>query len=167
LARHLGAEVTGVCGPRNVALVRTLGAHHVIDYSTVDFTRSGQRYDVIFDTVGASSFRASRAALTPTGIYLPTTGLVTNHLLMLATALRPGRRVVAGMSVEKSAALVFVAGLLTAGRLTVVVDRRYRLEEIAEAHRYVDTGHKRGNVVVAVTAAGRGDSTDAVCGPAT
>ena len=142
LAKHLGAEVTAVCGPRNVDLVRSLGADHVIDYTREDFTEN--TYDVVFDTVGKSSFRKARRALTARGRFLPTTGL-RYFLLGLVTA-----RVVTGMSVRKNAGLRYVRELVESGRLTVVVDRVYPLEEAVEAHRYVDSGHKVGNVVLAV-----------------
>ncbi len=149
LANHLGAEVTGVCGPGNVDLVRSLGAHHVIDYTVEDFTANGEKYDVIFDSVTKSSFSACRDSLTATGCYLPTTGL-RNSALALWTAVRPGQRVRTGMSVEKKAALVSIKDMIEAGELTVVIDRVFPLEDIAEAHRYVDAGHKRGNVVISV-----------------
>jgi NADPH:quinone reductase-like Zn-dependent oxidoreductase len=149
LAKHFGVEVTGVCSGRNAELVRSLGADEVIDYTRDDFTKNGQRYDIIFDTVGRSSFSACRDSLTSTGRYLATTGL-HNYLLAALTALRGGPRVVSGMSVEKNAALRFIGDLLDAGRLRIIIDRRYPLEQVADAHRYVETGHKSGNVVIVV-----------------
>ncbi len=149
LAKHFGAEVTGVCGPGNVDLVASLGADHVLDYTVDDFTTNGEKYDVIFDTVTRTSFAACRNSLTERGCYLPTTGL-QNNVLALWTAVRPGPRVRTGMSVEKKAALVFIKDLIEAGELTVVIDRVFPLERIADAHRYVDAGHKRGNVVISV-----------------
>jgi len=149
LAKYLGAEVTGVCGPGNIALVATLGADRVIDYTARDFTEGGEKYDVIFDTVGRSSFRQSKAALTRSGCYVPTTGL-SNILLALWTALTRGPRVVTGMSVKKNDALTFLTELIEADNLTIVIDRTYPLEQIADAHRYVETGHKRGSVVIQV-----------------
>lgn len=149
LAKHFGAEVTGVCGGRNVELVRSLGADKVIDYTKEDFTDTGERYDVIFDTVGKSSFSRCRGALTESGRYASTTGLL-NYVLSAWTFIVGGRRVVSGMSVDKRKALVFLKGLIEAGTLKIVIDRTYPLDRIAEAHRYVEQGHKRGNVVVSV-----------------
>jgi NADPH:quinone reductase-like Zn-dependent oxidoreductase len=149
LAKHLGAEVTGVCGPRNVELVSSLGADRVVDYTRHDFTRDGERYDVIFDAVGKSSFARCRTSLTRTGRYVSTVGL-WNNVLALWTVVRGGPRVVTGMSVDKRGLLAYVTELIEADKLRVVVDRRYPLTEIVEAHRYVETGHKRGNVVVAL-----------------
>ncbi|WP_394615072.1 NAD(P)-dependent alcohol dehydrogenase [Lentzea sp. JNUCC 0626] len=149
LAKHFGATVTAVCGPSNVDLVRSLGADHVIDYTCGDFTSGVGRYDVVFDTVTKSSFRAARRSLRPGGKYLPTTGLV-NNLWALWTLLRGGKRVLVGMSVNKRAALPFISALLESGELRVIVDRTYPLAEIVAAHRHVDAGHKRGNVVVTV-----------------
>ncbi len=132
LARNLGAQVIGVCSASNVELVRSLGAEKVIDYTTSDFTRNGERYDVIFDAVGKLSRSKVRGSLTPTGKYL--------------NVLKDS-----GTSMKLSAAdLEFLKGQIEAGKLRTVIDRIYRLEEIVEAHRYVDTGHKKGNVVVRV-----------------
>jgi NADPH2:quinone reductase len=150
LAKHLGAQVTGVCGPGNIDLVTSLGADRVIDYTEHDFTKDGEKYDVIFDTVGRSSFRRCKAALTSTGCYVPTTGL-PNTGLMLWTALTRGPRVVTGMSVKKNDALTFISKLIDSDELTIVIDRTYPLEHIADAHRFVETGHKRGSVVVLVS----------------
>lgn len=149
LAKLFGAEVVGVCGPGNVELVKSLGADEVIDYTTRDFTADVDAYDVVFDTVGKSSFARSRQALRAGGKYVPTTGL-GNVPLGLWTSLRGGKKVVFGMSVRKNAGLLVVKDLLEDGRLRIVVDRTYPLERIAEAHRYVDSGHKRGNVVIIV-----------------
>lgn len=149
LAKHLGAHVTGVCGTRNLALAAELGADRVIDYTKEDFTTGSERYDVVFDTLGRSSFRACRKILTAKGCYAPTTGLGNVPLVWL-TALTGGRRVVGGMSVDKTELLVYVRDLIEQDRLRIVVDRTYPLERIAEAHRYVDTGHKTGNVVITV-----------------
>ncbi|MEV6712279.1 NAD(P)-dependent alcohol dehydrogenase [Lentzea sp. NPDC051208] len=149
LAKHLGATVTAVCGPSNVEWVRSLGADEVIDYTAHDFTADVDSYDVVFDTVTKSSFRASRRCLRAGGKYLPTTGL-PNNFRALWTALRGGKRVVVGMSVNKRAALPVISSLLDDGKLRVIVDRTYPLARIADAHRYVEAGHKRGNVVVTV-----------------
>jgi len=149
LARHFGAEVAGVCSTRNVELVRSLGAHDVFDYTREDFTASGRTWDVVFDTVGKSSFRKCRKVLGLGGRFVATTGLL-NYALSLWTSLWGGRRVLTGMSVDKREALPFIGSLVESGQLQIVVDRRYTLDEIVQAHRYVDSGRKRGNVVVSV-----------------
>jgi NADPH:quinone reductase-like Zn-dependent oxidoreductase len=151
IAKRLGAEVTGVCSTPNVELVESLGADHVIDYTRGDFTQSDMTYDVVFDTVGKSSFARSRGVLAPSGRYVATTGLA-NFLLALATRFS-GKRVVTGMSVDKSDALAYLRSLIEADGLRIVIDRQYDLDDIVEAHRYVDSGRKRGNVVVRVATA--------------
>jgi NADPH:quinone reductase-like Zn-dependent oxidoreductase len=149
VAAAAGARVDAVCSGRNAKLVESLGAGRVFDHTVEDFTTSGERYDVVFDTVSRSSFTHCRPVLAPHGCYLPTTGLI-NNVLALRTAITRGRRVRTGMSVRKHAALAELRGLLEQDRLQIVIDRRYPLAEIAEAHRYVDTGHKAGNVVITV-----------------
>lgn len=153
LAKHFGAEVSGVCSRGNTAMVKSLGADHVIDYAEVDFTRTGQTYDVIYDSVGRSSFSRCRKALSPRGVYLSPVLSLPLLLQMLwtskfsrkkakfsATGIRP--------TAELRVLLEDVKALIEAGKLRSVIDRRYRLEEIVEAHRYVETGRKKGNVVV-------------------
>jgi NADPH:quinone reductase-like Zn-dependent oxidoreductase len=152
LARYLGAEVTGVCSTPNVELVESLGAHHVIDYTCEDFAQSSATYDVVFDTVGKSAFARSKAVLAPSGRYVATTGFI-NYFLAWATRFGSGKRVVTGMSVDKSAALPYLRSLIEAGELRIVIDRRFDLDEIVEAHRYVDSGRKRGNVVIRIVTA--------------
>ncbi len=149
LARYLGAEVAGVCSGANAELVRSLGAQRVIDYAREDFTVDREHYDCIFDAVGKSSFARCRSALKPEGIYLPTVGL-HNSVLARWTRLRGGKRVLAGMSIHKQEQLDLLRPLFEAGELEVVIDREYPLEQIAAAHAYVDTGRKRGNVVITV-----------------
>ncbi|MBU2664298.1 NAD(P)-dependent alcohol dehydrogenase [Actinoplanes bogorensis] len=150
IAHRAGTVVHGVCGARNAELVGSLGAERVFDYATEDFTAAGERYDVVFDTVGRSSFARCRPVLTPRGCYLPTTGLV-NSALAVGTAAGRGPRVRTGMSVRKHAALAELSARLGDGSLQVVIDRTYPLADLVAAHRHVDSGHKTGNVVITVT----------------
>jgi NADPH:quinone reductase-like Zn-dependent oxidoreductase len=154
LARHLGAEVTGVCSGANADLVRSWGAADVVDYTTTDFTTLGRTWDVVFDAVGRSSFRRCRPVLARGGVYAPTTGL-HNVALDALTALNPmvaGRRVRTGMSVDKRTLLPVLRDLAESGQLEILVERSFPLEQIADAHRHVESGHKRGNVVLQVSA---------------
>ena len=153
LAKYYGAEITGVCSMRNLEMVRTLGAEHGIDYTDEDFTQNGQTYDVILDMVpGRSSFARCQSSLKPNGLYLAGAGGVESFAQMAWTALAGGKKVMAGMAPDRVEDLVFLKGLIEAGKLKPVIDRCYPLEQTAEAHRYADTGHKRGSVVIAVTA---------------
>ncbi|GAA3244234.1 NAD(P)-dependent alcohol dehydrogenase [Dactylosporangium siamense] len=149
IAAAAGAQVDAVCSGRNAKLVESLGAGRVYDHTVEDFTTSGERYDIIFDTVSRSSFARCRPVLTPRGSYLPTTGLV-NTVHAWRTAVTGGPRVRTGMSVRKHAALAELRELLAQQKVRVVIDRTYPLAEIVEAHRYVDSGRKVGNVVIAV-----------------
>jgi NADPH:quinone reductase-like Zn-dependent oxidoreductase len=155
LAKYFGAEVTAVCSTANVDLVKSLGADQVIDYTKEDFTKTGQTYDIIFDTVGKSSFSRCKGALKPGGVYLTTVLTPTILGQMLWTSKCGSKKaqiIFAGLrSVsEKKADLAFFLELVEAGALKPVIDRCYPLEQTAEAHRYVDTGHKKGNVVITV-----------------
>ena len=155
VARYFGAEVTGVCSTTNVELVESLGADKVIDYTREDFTRTGQTYDIIFDTVGKSSFSRCKGSLKHIGVYLSTVPTLAIYPQMLWTSKIGSKRAIiaaAGLrsSSEKTKGLVFLKELLEAGEIKPVIDRRYPLKQTAEAHRYVDKGHKKGNVVIAV-----------------
>ena len=153
VARYFEAEVTGVCSSANVELVKSLGATKVIDYTKEDFTKSGQGYDIIFDTVGKTSFSRCKNSLNQKGIFLEAgIGLgVFSHVLwtsmfgnkkarIAATGLRPPN--------ERTIDLIFLKELMESGKIQPVIDRRYPLEQIVEAHSYVDKGHKKGNVVI-------------------
>ncbi len=149
LAKYFGAHVTGVCSTRNVALVQSLGADQVIDYTHVDFSSTGETYDIIFDAVGTTTFAHCNHALKPNGSYL--------HTVLAGAALQgrwyrltTGKHVVGGTATPRSDALTFLKELSETGRLKPVIDRSYALEEIADAHRYVETGRKQGNVVITV-----------------
>ncbi len=152
IAKHFGVEVTGVCSGANVELVKSLGADHVIDYTREDFAQGDARYDVIFDAVGKSSFSQASGVLTPDGRYLTT---VPNMMILPQvawTALRGGKKAkfaTAGL-MQSRANLAFLTRLFEAGEVKAVIDRRYPLTQIADAYRYVDTGRKKGNVVIQV-----------------
>jgi len=155
IAKYFGAEVTAVCSAKNLELVKLLGADHVIDYMKEDFTTTGQTYDIIFDAENMSSFSRSKGSLTQKGIYLKTFPGITILLQMLwtsrigskkakfsATGLRPLQ--------ERLILLKELIELVEAGKIKSVIDRSYPLEQIAEAHRYVETGPENGNVVIIV-----------------
>lgn len=148
LAKHLGADVTGVCSSANVELVRSLGASHVIDYTEEDFTQNGESYDVIVDTVGTAPFSRSKASLKEGGRLLMVLAGLPEMLQIPWASMTSSKKVIAGPAAGRAEDLRFLAGLAEAGEFKPVIDRRYPLEQIVEAHRYVDTGRKRGNVVI-------------------
>lgn len=150
LARHFGAEVTGVCSGANAPLVRSLGAAKVIDYTREDFTRSGETYDVIVDTAGTAPYARSRHSLTKHGRLLLILAGLPDMLRAPWVQLTSKRRVIAGPAAERAEDLHLLAELAQAGEFKPVIDRRYALEQIVDAHRYVDSGRKRGSVVVTV-----------------
>lgn len=155
LAKYFGAEVTGVCSTANLELVKSLGADTAIDYTKEDFTQSGRIYDIIFDTVGKISFSRCKSSLTQNGIFLEsgftpaifpivlwTSKFSNKKARIAATGLRP--------PTERTKDLIFLKELAEAGTIKSVIDKRYPFEQIVEAHRYVDEGHKKGNVVIAL-----------------
>lgn len=150
LAKYFGAAVTGVCSGANADLVKSLGADEVVDYTREAFTETGELYDIIFDTIGKHSFAQCRGSLTPNGRYLLTTPRVRDWIHSLWRRMIGGRQLVTGMSINKREALVFLRERIEGGELRPVIDRHYPLHEIAEAHRYVERGHKKGNVVIRV-----------------
>ncbi|MFC2025239.1 NAD(P)-dependent alcohol dehydrogenase [Chloroflexota bacterium] len=150
LAKYFGAEVTGVCSTTNLEMVKSLGADKVIDYTKEDFTKSDQTYDIIFDTVGKTSFSRCKSSLKQRGIYLATFPTLAIILQMLWTSMVGSKKVIYGVGSEKAEDLIFLKELIEAGKIKSVIDRRYPLEQTAEAHRYVETGHKKGNVVITV-----------------
>jgi NADPH:quinone reductase-like Zn-dependent oxidoreductase len=150
LARHFGADITAVCGTKNLELVRSLGADRVIDYLHEDFTKNGETYDVILDAVGKHSFKRCRDSLKAGGIYLPTDGAV-NILLAVMPARKGAKRVVFQIPPRiPKQDVVFLKGLVEAGEYRPVIDRCYPLEDVVEATRYVETQQKVGNVVLTV-----------------
>lgn len=150
LAKVFGVEVTGVCGTANVELVRSLGADKVIDYTMEDFSTQGETYDVILEAVDKSSFSACMRALKEDGIYLNVTVPVPS-IEMIWTKIISSKKLMLGENPpEKAEDLIFLKELVEAGKIKPVVDRCYPLERIVNAHRYVDKGHKKGNVVITV-----------------
>jgi len=154
LARYFGAEVTGVCSTTNLELVKSLGADKVIDYTREDFSKRDETYDIIFDTVGKTSFSACKNLLKEKGLYLAGAGGLREFGQILWTSITGGKKVIAGggLESERKENLIFLKELIEAGKMKAVIDRRYPLEQMVEAHRYVDKGHKRGNVVITVHA---------------
>jgi NADPH:quinone reductase-like Zn-dependent oxidoreductase len=152
LLNGLGAEVTAVCGTEHVELVRGLGADRVIDYTAEDFTRDTQTYDVVLDAVGKSSFGRCKRLLKPGGIYLSSDlgPLSQNPILALITPLLRGKKVMFPIPRDNQEMVRYFKELLESGEFKPLIDRRYRLDEIVEAYRYVETGQKVGNVVISV-----------------
>jgi NADPH:quinone reductase-like Zn-dependent oxidoreductase len=151
LARYYGANVTGVCSTRNLELVKSLGADRVINYTRENFRTGGETYDVIVDTVvGKTSFSSCKNALKQNGLYLAVAGGPKEFIQMAWTSIRGGKKVLGGTPVEGKDDLLFLTELVEAGRIRPVIDRCFPLEQTADAHRYVDQVHKRGNVVIAV-----------------
>jgi NADPH:quinone reductase-like Zn-dependent oxidoreductase len=156
LAKHFGAQVTGVCSTAGLDFVKSLGADKVIDYTKEDFTQNGETYDLIFDVTRKSSFSKCGSSLKPKGIYLLASFKIKQVFQMLQTARSDGRKVVCALSSEKIEDLDFIKELVEAGKFKSIIDKRYPLEQMAEAHRYVDTGQKRGNVVITVVQSDEG-----------
>jgi NADPH:quinone reductase-like Zn-dependent oxidoreductase len=155
LAKHFGAEVTGVCSATNLDLVRSLGADHVIDYTAADFTTDGKTYDIILDAVGKRSFGRCRRALKPGGVYLRTVPTLSMLVLVPWTKLfgrKKARISFTGLraAADKAKDLRFVRSLVEEGALKPVIDTCYRMEQAGEAHALVDSGHKRGSAVLSV-----------------
>jgi 2-desacetyl-2-hydroxyethyl bacteriochlorophyllide A dehydrogenase len=150
LAKYFGAEVTGVCSTSNLEMVKSLGADKVIDYTKEDFTQSGQTYDVIYETVGKSSFSRNLSSLKEKGIYLSGSAGLLQSVQMAWTSMIGSKKIIFGPGFGSKEDLIFLKELIEAGKIKPVIDRRYPLEQIAEAHRYADTGHKKGNVVITV-----------------
>jgi NADPH:quinone reductase-like Zn-dependent oxidoreductase len=151
LAKYYGAEVTGVCSTRNLEMVHSLGAEHVVDYTKEDFTQNAETYDVILDMVpGKSRFARYKGSLKSNGLYIAGAGGLESFAQMAWTGITGGKKVIAAMAPDRKEDLVFLKELLEAGKLKPVIDRRYPLEKTAEAHRYADTGRKRGSVVITI-----------------
>ena len=150
LAKYFGAEVTGVDSTGKLDMLRTIGADHVIDYTQEDFTKNGETYDVIFDVIGKSSFSCSVRSLKQNGRYLLGIPDLSKMVRGLWTSKTSSKRVIAGLVSYRTEHLFLLKELIEAGKIKSVIDRSYPLEQTAEAHRYVETGHKMGNVVITV-----------------
>ncbi len=153
LAKYYGATVTAVCGTKNIALIKSLGADFVIDYLKEDFTKNGKHYEVVFDAVGKSSFFKCRKILQPGGTYFSTElgYLAQNIFLSLFTPLFGGKKVLFPIPKDRKEDIVFFKELIEAGKYRAVVDKVYAMEDIVEATRYVETGMKTGSVVIAIS----------------
>jgi len=147
---HFGAKVTGVCSTPRLELVKSLGADKVIDYTKEDFTQSGETYDLIVDILGKSSFSRCKSSLKQNGRLLFVSFKMRQLLQMLWTSMIGSKKVICTMASDKTEDLIFVKELVEAGKIKSVIDKRYPLEQTAEAHRYVEKGHKKGNVVITV-----------------
>ncbi len=143
LAKHFGAEVTGVCSTTNLEMVKSLGADKVIDYTQEDFTKDGETYDVIFDTVGKTAFSHCKNLLKQEGIYLTAVPTLALFLQKIWTSMFGKKKITIPMTTEKKENLLFLKELIEVGKMISVIDRRYPLEKIVEAHRYVEKGHKK------------------------
>lgn len=150
LAKYFGADVTAVDSTGKLDILRSIGADQVIDYTQEDFTKSGKTYDVIFDVVGKSSFSRSVRSLKENGRYLIANPRLSQIVRGLWTSKRSSKKVIYALARRKTEDLIFLSELIEAGKIKSVIDRRYPLEQTAEAHRYVETGHKTGNVVITV-----------------
>lgn len=150
LAKHFGATVTGVCSGANVQLVKSLGADTVIDYTREDFTKNGKTYDLIFDVVGATTFDRCQHTLKPDGTFLQNIMELIDVARACWTSIAGGRKIKGGVAINNLDRMSVIAKLVTAGKLRPVIDRTYPFEQIAEAFKLVEQGHKKGSVVIAV-----------------
>jgi NADPH:quinone reductase-like Zn-dependent oxidoreductase len=154
LARYYGAEVTGVCGTPRVEYVKSLGADKVIDYTKEDFTQNGETYDLIFDVLGKSTFSRCKKSLKPNGIYLLASFKMKQLFQMLWTRMTGDKKVICSITSEDRQDLEFIREIIEAGKFKSIVDKSFPLEQAAEAHRYVEAGRKKGNVVITAGTAG-------------
>ena len=150
LAKHFGATVTALCSGGNVEMVKSLGADKVIDYTKEDFTKNGKTYDLIFDIVGATTFDRCQNSLKPRSIFLQNIVGLTDLVRILWTSITGGKKLKGGVAMENLERMNFIVQLAADGKLKAVIDRCYPLERIAEAFKYVEQGHKKGNVVIMV-----------------
>jgi NADPH:quinone reductase-like Zn-dependent oxidoreductase len=162
LAKHFGAHVTGVCSTANLDLVKSLGADEVVDYTREDFSRAGRVYDMVFDTVGKSGYTRSLKSLKRGSFYVRVGGsgrLSSIIGWMIAgkwASITGAAKVISGVASSGAGDQAFLKGLIEAGKLRTVIDKRYSLDEISEAHRYAEAGHKKGHVVITLEQKGKG-----------
>ena len=150
LAKHFGATVTGICSGANAELVTSLGADAVIDYTKEDFVKNGKTYDLIFDVVGATTFDHCQRSLKPDGVFLQNIMELSDVVRALWTSITGRKKIKGGVAIGNQKAMRLIAELAAAGTLKPVIDRCYPLEKVAEAFKYVEQGHKKGNVVIRV-----------------
>ena len=150
IAKYFGAEVTGVCGTLRLEYVKSLGADKVIDYTKEDFTQSGETYDLIFDILGKSSFSGCKNSLKQNGRYLLASFKMKQLFQMLWTKMAGSKRVICALAIDKQEDLFFIKELIEAGKIKSVIDKSFSLEQAAEAHRYIEKGHKKASVVITV-----------------
>ena len=148
LAKHYGAEVSGVCGMQRLEYVKSLGAEHVIDYTQEDFTQNGETYDVILDVLGRSSFSACKDSLTDDGVYLLASFKMGDLFQMLWTSMFGGKKVICALTGDNPQDLALIAGLIEEGKIKTIVDRSFPMSQAADAHRYAESGGKQGPVVI-------------------
>lgn len=150
IAKALQAEVTAVCSTKNLELVKSLGADHIIDYKQQDFTQDTELYDIIFDAVGKLSFSHCKRVLKPNGVYVTTLPTPDSVVQIILTALVPGKKAKFVLETHKSQDLVYLKDLIEAGKIRVVIDRTYPLQELAAAHAYSETERAVGKIAIAV-----------------
>ncbi len=151
LARYFGAEVTGVDSAEKLDMLRSIGANHVIDYAKEDYTKSGESYDLIIDVVGKGSILHRLKLLKPDGYYFLAYAGLSHILLAIWTSMTSNKKLKIKSASQKKEDLIFIKELIEMGKLKPIIDRSYPLDQAAEAHRYVETGHKKGHVVIIVT----------------
>lgn len=147
---HFGTEVTGVCGTPRLEFVKNLGADKVIDYTKEDYTQSEEKYDIIFDILGKGSFSKYKKMLKETGVYLLSSFKSKKLLQMLWTSIKGGKKVVCALATPKTEDLIFVKKLIEEGKIKSIIDKCFPMEQTSEAHKYIETGNKRGDVVIKV-----------------
>jgi NADPH:quinone reductase-like Zn-dependent oxidoreductase len=150
IAKDYGAEVTGVCSTPRVEFVRSLGADKVIDYTKEDFTQSGETYDLIFDILGKSSFSRCKSSLSENGRYLLASFKMRDLVDMLWTSIVGSKKVICALAPGSTEDLTSVKELIEAGKIKAAIDKSFPLEQAAEAHRYVEDGHKKGHIAITV-----------------
>jgi NADPH:quinone reductase-like Zn-dependent oxidoreductase len=150
LAKYFGAEVTGVCSTSNLEMVKSLGADKVIDYTITDFSKSGENYDVIFDTVGKASISGTIRSLKSTGIYIHAVTTPATEIRIRLSLLTSKKKLIGGTFTPNNEQINYLKKLIEERKIRPIIDRKYSLDQIIEAHRYVDLGHKRGNVVITI-----------------